>query len=303
MSNLTFSTQISNGIVHSEIENSRSRFFGFRKENLSFMAQAGKETPMIYILMNEKGIPVYVGQSSNGLKRVENHIREDVKKFEMVVTFELSHSKYLNFVESWFIAAMNHFGLMNKTSGNKHGLSSFELTHISHEVKILNFMVQQTMSALWSFVGVFDDIVNPDVSEEPAEKEIQAPIVSAPVETAIMEKHTSVEYNGQKFFFEFKGHKVTGAHLNDNKQFTVFAGSNMRFSDMNSISACGKITGELRRQLVAHGVVELVGDKYVFVQDYTFNEIAHAGTVCYGGTLNARTAFKNEQGVAHKECF
>jgi hypothetical protein len=87
-----------------------------------------------------------------------------------------------------------------------------------------------------------------------------------------------------------------GARVSDG--FLVYAGSEMSLTTANSMTKGGKA---LREQLIEEGVVNLLGDHYVFQRDWLFSSPSAAADSINGYPTSGPEAWKNDGGISLKE--
>lgn len=100
----------------------------------------------------------------------------------------------------------------------------------------------------------------------------------------------------QDLFLKAKGIEACGADTAEG--FVVRAGSQAVKDEVASIHA---YLTDLRKSLLAHGVLEAAGASYRLTQDYTFNSPSTAAGVLLGRSSNGRVEWKDAKGRTLKE--
>ena len=101
-----------------------------------------------------------------------------------------------------------------------------------------------------------------------------------------------------KTYFNIRAKGIEARGYEDAKGFVVTAGSGMVTEETNSIHA---YLTALRRDLVEQAVVELRGDRFVFLDNYTFASPSTAAGVLQGRTANGRADWKLDDGTTLRE--
>jgi predicted ATP-dependent endonuclease of OLD family len=107
------------------------------------------------------------------------------------------------------------------------------------------------------------------------------------------------------YFIEARGIKAKGylpdSSASDKKSKIVVC----KDSEVISIpvSSCSKPIVKMRAKLINDKVLELTDDKYIFVQDYTFNSVSTAGCVILGRITNGWKIWKDKTGKTLDEIF
>lgn len=107
-------------------------------------------------------------------------------------------------------------------------------------------------------------------------------------EDAAVEK---AEADTATLFLKERGAEGRGLETKDG--FIVFAGSKGRTTENNSIHA---YMSEIRKDLLARGVMVLQDGQFVFTQDYRFSSPTLGAAVLIGGNSNGRVAWKTADG-------
>lgn len=93
-----------------------------------------------------------------------------------------------------------------------------------------------------------------------------------------------------------KGIKATG--YEDAKGFVVTVDSEMFSGETKSIH---RYISSLRNDLIEQGVVQPIGDHFIFVEDYVFSSPSTAAAIVQGRNANGREDWKTDKGVTLKE--
>lgn len=112
----------------------------------------------------------------------------------------------------------------------------------------------------------------------------------------VFEKSKSVGAKSHDLILKAKGIEARGQDAADG--FVVRAGSQAVKDEVPSIHT---YLSDLRRALVAQGVLEDAGTVYRLTQDYTFNSPSTAAGVLLGRSANGRVEWKEAQGRTLKE--
>jgi hypothetical protein len=112
----------------------------------------------------------------------------------------------------------------------------------------------------------------------------------------VWEKTKALGSKSRDLILKAKGIEARGQDAAEG--FVVRAGSQAVKDEVPSIHAC---LSEVRRALVAQGVLEDVGTVYRLTQDYTFNSPSTAAGVLLGRSANGRQEWKDLRGRTLKE--
>jgi hypothetical protein len=116
------------------------------------------------------------------------------------------------------------------------------------------------------------------------------------VGVSLFEKAKADAVRSRELFLKAKGIEARGVDRPEG--FVVRAGSMAVKDEVPSIHG---YLSELRRLLVAQGVLEDAGNLYRFTQDYTFNSPSTAAGVLLGRSANGRREWKDAKGRTLKE--
>ena len=98
-----------------------------------------------------------------------------------------------------------------------------------------------------------------------------------------------------------KGKGVTGHGYESTQGFVVKAGSEAVANEVPSMRQSAPGTYELRQDLKKNGVLAVLGDHFVFTQDYPFSSPSMAADILFGSSVNGRTIWKDASGRTLKE--
>src|SRR5262249_14434367 len=122
-------------------------------------------------------------------------------------------------------------------------------------------------------------------------------ILCLPIVGLSLFEKAKVSAGGKRdLFLRAKGIEARGE--DGTEGFVVRAGSQTVKDEAPSIQA---FLTDLRKSLVASGVLERAGAGYRFTQDYTFNSPSTAAGVLLGRSANGRTDWKDTKGRTLKE--
>lgn len=93
-----------------------------------------------------------------------------------------------------------------------------------------------------------------------------------------------------------QGRGVTATGYDTPKGFLVLAGSTMAVDVVPSLAENAPGVIELRRELLASGVVARQGDQLTFTQDYVFSSPSYASSVVIGRNTNGRESWRDAAG-------
>jgi hypothetical protein len=113
---------------------------------------------------------------------------------------------------------------------------------------------------------------------------------------SLFEKAKAGAAKSRDLFLKAKGIEARG--VDSPEGFVVRAGSQAVQEEVPSIH--GYLT-DVRKSLVAQGVLEPAGTSYILTQDYTFNSPSTAAGVLLGRSANGRTEWKDAKGRTLKE--
>ncbi len=263
-----------------------------RIDDLSAVIDNQGQFPVIYVLFNDKGDAVYVGQSKHGINRIRQHTKEQKKEFEFFAMISVQAGVDLDFLESTFIDKYKIAGanLINQTKGNKAHLSNVRALSLKGFCD-KTFTILKMVSAL--------AVVHFEIPQICYETENEQPETTCEsLEETISQTIPFVsDANAEDSIFQFVvGDKVkmTG-RMNTDGSFTVFAKS-FGVAEVNSSFYTGngmEKTRNVRDLLIATGVMELnSNNKMEFTTDYTFENAHRATTVCIAATRNTRTSLR-----------
>lgn len=211
----------------------------------------------------------YIGEAENCWERLIQHNREkDFWKTAVVITsrtanFTKAHGKFLE----WFCYSKakdaNRFRL-EQTVPSKPYLSE------SDEADLLDNV--ETIKVLLSTLGfpILESISKPTLEKN-------------------SDKQNLLYCKRKEFFAE-------GEYIDDG--FVVFKGGKVRVIESES---AGNWLVNLRKQLIAEGILILQGDYLTFTQNYVFDSPSAAAAVVVGSQANGWTEWKNKDGITLDE--
>ena len=135
------------------------------------------------------------------------------------------------------------------------------------------------------------------------------PFVSEPVEADLMDNYETIKVllsslgfpvleqlvesskPSEMLYCKGRGVEATGQYLDDG--FLVFKGSGCR---TELVPSAGNYIKNSQRRIKDGGIIELKGDKYIFVKDYLFGSPSMAACAVLGGDVNGWTYWKDTEG-------
>lgn len=231
----------------------------------------------IYFLFDEERKKVYVGQTGNGIGRLQTHDRQEIFRWSVAIMFIFtkrdSWLSIINDLETYAIVCLkraceqnsNHYKLQNKQKLNE---DEKKLTRLSHAKKAFDEMV------FW--LAVFDYNIEPSNSDSNKVDSSLIPVTAT---------------RG--------GIKANGLFNPKDKSIVVLKGSEIRYNEKY------KYQNNVRKKLdemFEKECIEKKKEKYILKENVAFEKLSPAAEFVIGGSCNGKTEWKSN-GKTLKEKF
>jgi hypothetical protein len=246
--------------------------------------------PGIYFLFGideETNEPkVYIGEAENVYERLQNHVAN--KDFWNEVIFFVSkdenltksHVKYLESRLIQIAISTNRYKIENY---NQSQLSSLP---IADRDAMEEFLVYVKL-----LIGVLGHKFLEDVTAIAKKKEEMPQQPNETWKGKILISKTNLE-----LFLSVSG--LNAKSLQTDEGIVVLKGSEAAKEYTNSLQPGYR---ELRERLIKNGVLELIGEKYIFQSDVLFNTASPAAAIVVGYNINGPHNWKDKTGRTLKE--
>lgn len=279
-----------------------------RSKVAELLSEEDIQMPGVYFLFGyeeETNFPkVYIGESEQIAKRIEEHVRSKDFWNELVIfnakdeNLGKSQVKYLE-SRCQQIAAGNHIYRMDNQ--NQSQLSQLPRAERDAMEEYLYYMKL--------LLGVLGYRLLEDVSRMPhifyhGDPNSDSPKAEEP-ETTYNQYlvRESEELSVQRLYLNLSAGLTAEAYI-DGDGIVVLKGSEAALQTHTGLSAG---YANLRQQLIGNGVLALEGERYVFQSNYLFYTPSPAASVIAGYNLNGRQYWKNKSGqslrVMEEEMF
>ena len=252
-------------------------------EDSDYYADYNLNRSGVYVLINEDGKTIYIGQSDNLLERLNCHYNSQDKTEYWINTmaFTSDISNALNISQIKYIEAELIKFAQNAAKVNVEGEDSLILKNIQNG-KAPNMSVNDKIAA----VNFLNDILL-----------ITKALGITYFEKRKTVKKTKIEKQDIKIYY-LKNSYAQGEMIIDGDKFVVLKGSKARKEIMPSSRDNIK---EKRELLIKNGLVIDGKDFYIFKEDIEFTSASTAAAVLNGASTNGRTAWKDKKGNTLKD--
>lgn len=230
----------------------------------------------IYFLFDEKRTKVYVGQTGNGIGRLQTHDRQEIFRWSVAIMFIFTERDswlpIINDLETYAIVCLkriceqniDYYKLQNKQKLNED------------EKKLTRFsQAKDTFEEMVFWLAVFDYNIEPSNT---CSDKVDSSFI--PVEAT----------RG--------GIKANGLFNTNDGSVIVKAGSEVRLDN----PANGRSIEKLRQEYKDKGKIKKVKGKYFLQEDVPFEKLSPAAEFVIGGSCNGKTEWKSD-GKTLKERF
>lgn len=214
----------------------------------------------VYFLFDEKRTQVYIGQTANGIGRLQTH-RQQKDFWSIAIMFLKAKDEWISFIdelETYCIIQLektSRYQLLNK---NKLGRKEDSLTRLS-EIR------DEIFPYIKFCLATFEYNIDSNQIEKKEENTSGIPVVAT---------------RG--------GIKAKGLYNPDDNSIIVKAGSEIRYD----VKAFGENINKQRQEFKETGKIKKVKGKYILQEDVSFDKLSPAAEFVIGGSCNGKIEWK-----------
>ena len=252
-------------------------------EDSEFYADYNLSRSGVYILINDDGNTIYIGQSDNLQERLNRHYNSQDKTEYWIntMTFTSDVGNALNISQIKYIEAElirlaqsaakvnvegeNTFILKNKQNGNPPNMS------VNDKIAAINFLEDILLITKALGITYFE-------------------------ERKVVEKAKTESEDTTKYYL--KNRYAEGTMIIDGDKFVVLKGSKARKDNTES---CHQFLIDKKNLLIKNGLLIDKGDYYITAEDIEFDSASSAAGVLKGSSTNGRKHWKDKEGKTLKD--
>lgn len=261
------------------IDNCVCQLFVIKHEDNAFIQRIAQDIdqPALYILLNREKRKAYIGQTDSFKKRLSSHLSKPFWTEALCFqandnSIHITSVRYLEAVAYEMAKEVGNYDLSENTQvPAKPNIPAQNRYSVEEFFEYVRFLTQ--------FIGC--DIFTKSKKDHAVSK----------TEQAGQEKHI--------FFCTRAGSNAKGYYVEDTEEFVVFAGSELRSGECDSLTPKSV---EKRQAFIDANCSQSKG-KIILKADYTFTSPSAAAGMVVGGSSNGWTRWKDAEGRTLNEVF